>query len=113
MQNVFFMLAKTLQIQVNFKKQSEKMPKGYPNSDAMVVWSGGVWVRLVDNSHHFDPRRRLGDTCREQLGVPKVPKKSIKSWDLLTKINPWPRIIANIAECRILPHKDIESIICT
>ena len=54
-------------------------------------------MRHVDNSHKFDPRRRLGDTCSEQLGErftettgdwetnvenswgPKVPKEVSKA----------------------------------
>ena len=33
---------------------------------------GFVWVRHVNNSRNFDPRRRLGDKCRARLAEPST-----------------------------------------
>ena len=48
-------------------------PKDYPNSNDMrgrFLRTGFVWVRHVNNSRNFDPRRRLGDKCGAQLVEP-------------------------------------------
>ena len=52
-------------------------PKEYRNSNDMMgcfLRTGFVWVRHVNKSHNFDPGRRLGDKCKEQLADP--PKNS-------------------------------------
>ena len=48
-------------------------PKEYRNSNDMMgcfLRTGFVWVRHVNKSHNFDPGRRLGDKCKEQLAEP-------------------------------------------
>ena len=52
---------------------SWKKPKEYLNSNDMMccfLRTGFVWVRRVNNSRNFDPRRTLGDKCRGQLAEP-------------------------------------------
>ena len=52
---------------------SRNKPKEYPNSNDMMggfLRTGFVWVRHVNNSHNFDPTRRLGDKCRAQVAEP-------------------------------------------
>ena len=38
--------------------------------ESRFLQSGGVWVRDVEISRNFGPKRRLGDKCKEQLADP-------------------------------------------
>ena len=61
-------------------------PKEYPNSNDMVglfLRTVFVWLRHVNNSRNFDPRRRLRGKCKAQLAEP--------SKELFTKQQPFGR----------------------
>ena len=48
-------------------------PREYPNSKDMMgrfLGAGFVWLRHVNTSRNFDPRRRLGGKCKPQLAEP-------------------------------------------
>ena len=50
-------------------------PKEYPSSNDMMgrfLRTGFVWVRHVNNSRNFHPRRRMGDKCKAQLAEPST-----------------------------------------
>ena len=51
-------------------QKNNNKPKEYPNSNDMMghfLRTGFVWLRHVNNSRDFDPRRRLGGKCKAQL----------------------------------------------
>ena len=54
-------------------QKNNNKPKEYPNSNDMMghfLRTGFVWLRHVNNSRDFDPRRRLGGKCKAQLAEP-------------------------------------------
>ena len=50
--------------------ETKYKPKEYPNSNDMMgrfLRTGFLWLRHVNNSRSFDPRRRQGDKGKAQL----------------------------------------------
>ena len=75
-----------------FETPSINKAKEYPNSNDMMgrfLPTEFVWVRHVNNSDNFDPRRRLGDKLKHSWRNP--PKNSYEAtaiWETNVK-NSW------------------------